>query len=77
LPEALSLVAIDPGAKQGTVIVEFHGFHNEATASRMHLELTRQLSERWYSYWVEQFDHIWRAAEPEAAAGDLSTREAQ
>ena len=72
-----SLVAIDPGAKQGTVIVEFHGFHNEATASRMHLELTRQLSERWYSYWVEQFDHIWRAAEPEAAAGDLSTREAQ
>ncbi len=57
-----SLVAIDPGERHGTVIVEFHAFHNESTASRMHLELTRFDSERWYAYWVDQFDHIWAGA---------------
>lgn len=59
-----SLVAIDPQRRQGTVIVEFHGFHNEFTAGRMHLELRRADSERWYTYWVEQFEHIWTAARP-------------
>ncbi len=68
-----SLVAIDPSAKHGTIIVEFHAFHNEATSSRMHLEITRQGSERWYSYWSDQFDHIWRAAVPPAPAGDETT----
>jgi len=57
-----SLVAIDPGARHGTIIVEFHGFHNEATTSRMHLELTRHDSHHWYSYWADQFDHIWHAS---------------
>jgi hypothetical protein len=71
-----SLVAIDPSAKHGTVIVEFHAFHNEATASRMHLELTRQASERWYSYWIDQFDSIWRAARPPAGGGATAGRRA-
>jgi hypothetical protein len=57
-----SLVAIDPGSRNGRVIVEFHGFHNESTPSRMHIELTRQQSERWYEYWTEQFRRIWEAA---------------
>jgi hypothetical protein len=57
-----SLVAIDPGTRHGTVIVEFHGFHNEATTSRMHLELTRAIAPRWYAYWSDQFHHIWHAA---------------
>ncbi|MGH3693656.1 MAG: hypothetical protein ACRDRX_06620 [Pseudonocardiaceae bacterium] len=66
-----SLVAIDPGERHGTVIVEFHAFHNESTASRMHLELTRADSERWYAYWIDQFDHIWSAAaQPSCAAAD-------
>jgi hypothetical protein len=57
-----SLVAIDPGGRSGKVIVEFHAFHNEATTSRMHMELSRADSERWYAYWTDQFDHIWRTA---------------
>jgi hypothetical protein len=57
-----SLVAIDPSARNGRVIVEFHGFHNEATSSRMHIEITRSQSGHWYEYWTEQFDRIWHAA---------------
>lgn len=59
-----SLVAVDPTSRNGRIIVEFHGFHNEATSSRMHIELTRQQSERWYAYWTEQFQRIWDAAAP-------------
>jgi hypothetical protein len=57
-----SLVAIDPQAPNGSVIVEFHGFHNTATTSRMHIELTRSTDYYWYTYWTNQFDHLWRAA---------------
>ncbi len=59
-----SLVAIDPGTRRGVVIVEFHGFHNQVTNTRMHIELTRALSEQWYTYWLGQFDRIWHAAQP-------------
>jgi hypothetical protein len=61
-----SLVAIDPGHRHGRVIVEFHGFHNESTLSRMHIELTQSDSRHWYAYWVDQLDHIWRAAKTPA-----------
>ncbi len=57
-----SLVAINPNAREGLVIVEFHGYHNEATGSRMHIELQRTDSERWFAYWTSQFDHIWQDA---------------
>ncbi|MGW0589636.1 hypothetical protein [Streptosporangium sp. NPDC002607] len=57
-----SLVLLDPETPRGRVIVEIHGFHNPSTSSRMHLELTRGRDERWYTYWVEQFNHIWEAA---------------
>lgn len=57
-----SMVAIDPSARNGCVIVEFHGFHNEATSSRMHIEITRRQSEHWYDYWTDQFNRIWHAA---------------
>lgn len=59
-----SLVAIDPSSRSGRLIVEFHAFHNEATSSRMHLEITRKQSDRWYSYWSDQFERIWAAATP-------------
>lgn len=62
-----SLVAIDPGTRKGVVIVEFHGFHNQVTNSRMHIELTHALSEQWYTYWLGQFDRIWHAAQPPRA----------
>ncbi|MGC5010390.1 hypothetical protein ACLQ2R_06455 [Streptosporangium sp. DT93] len=60
-----SLVLVDPETPRGRIIVEIHGFHNPSTSSRMHLELTRGRDERWYAYWVEQFDHIWRTATPD------------
>lgn len=43
------LVACNPTSRNGRIIVEFNGFHNEATSSRMHIELSRQQSERWYA----------------------------
>ncbi|MEU8203568.1 hypothetical protein [Streptosporangium sp. NPDC049046] len=57
-----SLVLVDPETPGGRVIVEIHGFHNTSISSRMHLELTRGRDERWYTYWVSQFDHMWEAA---------------
>jgi hypothetical protein len=66
-----SMVAIDPDTRHGVIIVELHGFHNETASGRMHLELTRELSERWYNYWAGQFDHIWRAATQPAQATQM------
>jgi hypothetical protein len=59
-----SLVAIDPEDRHGVLIVEFHGFHNESTESRMHIELTRALSEHWYAYWLDQFTSLWQTSRP-------------
>lgn len=63
-----SLVAIDPGTRHGVVIVEFHGFHNQVTNTRMHIELTRSLSEHWYTYWLDQYERIWQAAKDPTAS---------
>lgn len=57
-----SMVAIDPGSHSGVVIVEIHGFHNETTDSRMHFEISGSDGSRWYSYWTDQFRHIWDSA---------------
>jgi hypothetical protein len=65
-----SIVAIDPYDKDGTVIVEFHGFHNDSEADRMHIELRRRMSEHWYDYWTDQFEHLWNAARPSARPVD-------
>jgi hypothetical protein len=67
-----SLVAIDPSARNGQVIVEFHAFHNESTSSRMHIEVTRLQSEHWYAYWTDQFTRIWEAAYPGTGPGTLT-----
>lgn len=56
-----SLVAIDPHGRDGLLIVEFHGAHGP-TDGRMHLELTRAASERWFVYWREQFLQLWEDA---------------
>ena len=69
-----SLVAIDPNTRNGQIIIEFHAFRNEATSSRMHIEITRQQSERWYKYWVEQFGGIWEAAAAPGDSGSTSAR---
>ncbi|TYB69096.1 hypothetical protein FXF51_07535 [Nonomuraea sp. PA05] len=56
-----SLVLTDPEAWQGRAIVELHGA-GRSTFARMHVDLTRERHERWYAYWVEQFDYLWETA---------------
>jgi hypothetical protein len=62
-----SLVSINPASRDGYVIVEFHGFHNQATSTRMHIEISRKQSDHWYSYWTNQFTRIWEASSPSDA----------
>jgi hypothetical protein len=69
-----SMVAVNPSSRNGQIIVEFQGFHNEATSARMHIELTRQQSERWYGYWSEQFQRIWDEASSPTTATGLDVR---
>ncbi|MHC1560563.1 hypothetical protein ACR9E3_16525 [Actinomycetospora sp. C-140] len=57
-----SLVATDPSTRRGSTIIELHGFYNRTTGSRMHVEFSRAVDERWYAYWNEQYEHIWAAA---------------
>lgn len=57
-----SMVVIDPDKRTGVVIVEFYGFYHEHTSSRMHIRITRDESERWYTYWSQQFVRMWDAA---------------
>ena len=57
-----SMVAIDPRSENGVIIVEMHGFYHEVTTSRMHMEIRREDSRRWYAHWIDQFDHIWQEA---------------
>jgi len=57
-----SLVAVDPDKRSGVVIVEFYGFTHDHTASRMHIEITQEQSERWFTYWVSQFNAMWEHA---------------
>ncbi|RSN48552.1 MULTISPECIES: hypothetical protein [Actinomadura] len=60
-----SLLIIDPEAGDGLVIAELHGFGGESTATRMHVRITRDESERWFTFWVDQFRSVWRAARTE------------
>jgi hypothetical protein len=57
-----SLVVIDPDKRKGTVIVEFYGYTHDHTANRMHIEITPEQSERWFTYWVGQFNEMWEGA---------------
>lgn len=67
-----SLVAIDPNRRNGHLIVEVHGFHNEATSSRMHIEISRKDSDHWYEYWIDQFTRVWEAASNQQSGNDIS-----
>ena len=64
LSPGFSLVALDPRGRDGLVIVEFHGFHNESSSSRMHLRIKRVEDPQWFEYWIDQFERIWKAGRP-------------
>jgi hypothetical protein len=66
-----SLVAVDPHLPSSWLIVEFHAVHNVSTSNRMHVQLTRSVEERWFSYWVGQFSSIWDAAKPISEMGSI------
>lgn len=66
-----SLVGIDMDTSSGVVIVEFHGVRNVASSGRMHIEITRKTSERWYAYWTDQFEAIWNASRPADAKPEI------
>jgi hypothetical protein len=57
-----SLTIVDAERSSGRLIVEFFGFQNEFIGSRMHINITRQQSEYWFEYWVEQFREMQSAA---------------
>src|SRR5260370_2566761 len=59
-----SLLIVNPGDANGYVIVESHGFKDENIADRMHIEIRRKESRRWFSYWVARFDAMWESAKP-------------
>ncbi|MCA9903694.1 MAG: hypothetical protein KC547_07545 [Anaerolineae bacterium] len=64
-----SLTIIDPDKPGGRLIVEYHGFRNEFTGNRMHIEITRAQSEYWFDYWVNQFVEMRKVAfAPEPSA---------
>lgn len=64
----LSILIIDPRSRDGLVIVELHGCHGESPSTRMHLRLTPSTS-RWFSYWVDQFEHLWKESGPPSRGG--------
>jgi hypothetical protein len=61
-----SLVVLDPGRREGKVIVEFFGFQADFITDRMHIEITRQESQHWFEYWVKQYEKMWEAGKPAA-----------
>lgn len=57
-----SLTIVDAERATGRLIVEFFGYHNEFIGNRMHIEITRQDSEYWFEYWVDQYQEMAAAA---------------
>ncbi|RCW46721.1 hypothetical protein DFQ14_10157 [Halopolyspora algeriensis] len=71
-----SLLALNPNSSDGVVLVELHGFHNESTAKRMHVEFTRGSDPYWYEYWCHQFERMWsRSRVPRTEAEDVEVTE--
>lgn len=54
-----SLAVIDPDGRDGRLVVEFFGFHNEFIRDRMHIVIERRQSQYWFEYWAKQFEAIW------------------
>ena len=62
-----SLTIIDPDGRDGRLVVEFFGFHNEFIRDRMHIVIERRQSQYWFEYWAKQFDVMWNAAREDTA----------
>lgn len=61
-----SLLVIDPDGKDGRLVVEFFGYHNNLIDDRMHILIERRTSQYWFEYWAKQYEIMWDAARPAA-----------
>ncbi|MCC6803664.1 MAG: hypothetical protein IT319_12345 [Anaerolineae bacterium] len=59
-----SLLIIDPDGKDGRLVVEFFGYHNNLIDDRMHILIERRSSQYWFEYWAKQYLIMWDAARP-------------
>ena len=57
-----SLVIVNPNSHNGYLVVETHGFQDENIADRMHMVIRGSESTRWFSYWSDRFEAMWRVA---------------
>lgn len=69
-----SILIVDPSLPDATALVEIHGFHNESTATRMHVTFRKDETPHWYEYWRAQFEHLWSSARLPAASEESSSR---
>lgn len=60
------LVIVNADDPDGYVIFESHGFKDDNVADRMHVVIKREDSPRWFTYWVERYEAMWRTAKPPA-----------
>lgn len=57
------LLIVNANDPDGYVIFESHGFQDENIADRMHIIIRRD-SSRWFKYWVDRYEAMWRTAHP-------------
>jgi hypothetical protein len=58
------LVIVNASDPDGYVIFESHGFQDDNIADRMHIIIRRDESPRWFAYWVDRYEAMWRTARP-------------
>lgn len=64
-----SIVIIDPHRATGVAIVELYGWRLNSVAERMSVEIAAAESPRWFEYWVNQYEALWRDAQSLSSKG--------
>jgi hypothetical protein len=75
LNPGFSLTIFNANDSKGYLIFESHGFKSEY-AERMHIVISKAESPNWFSYWVETFDSMWRAADPPSSTAETTQQPA-
>ncbi len=60
-----SIVVVDPDGKDGRLVIEFFGYHNDLINDRMHLQIERRSSQYWFEYWAKQYQMMWESGSVE------------
>jgi hypothetical protein len=58
-----SLVIFNPSEHNGQISVEFIGYHTRVS-ERPHVELEATRDRRWFTFYLNQFDELWKSATP-------------